>query len=129
MDEHIITAERAVLTSDIVFTKLQDITTQFIIPMLTPTQDNSSGEAKDKLTRAPSVRSQNRSVTRLKASNYITSNNVSLTIPAYIVAQFKDPFVLENKIPKGTEFIITGIGQKIEVDHLRIIGIYKIGEG
>ena len=78
-------------------------------------KDNIKSQTK----AAPSLSKFNNN--NLKPSKYDESNYITLTIPRYILFQFK------NKIPKETEFIITNIG-KFEIDHFRIIGVYTLDE-
>ena len=127
-DNPTVSAERAILTKDIIFTRISDIEAEFLIPVFTPTQDNSSGDSKSIKMSAPITKYQ-KGKSKLVTSSYISSNSITLTIPAYIVNNFYDPFMPENYILKGSEFIITGIGEKTDADKLRIIGFYKLGEG
>ena len=118
-------AERAILASGITFTKIEDLEGAFFIPVFTPTMDNYDTSVDNRM-RSPGNKSQ--TGTKLTTTNYIESNNINLIIPAYIVREFHDPFMMVNYIPKGTEFIITGINGKNRVDEIRITGLFKIGE-
>ena len=122
-DNPTVITERAVLTSTIEFKHVADIEAEFLIPVFTPTQDNSSGNSVENIMRAPSIRSQ-KGRDNLTVNDYREANNIRLTIPAYIVNEFYDPFMLTNYIPKGTEFIISGVGEKTNVDQIRITAYF-----
>lgn len=121
-----ITAEIATLTKDIIFYQVEDIQAEFLLRILSPTMDTSSGDASNVQTKAPSTRSQ--VAHKLDAKDYITANNIVITIPKYIVYEFYDPFLQRNLIPKETQFIVSSIGAELEVDKIRITGYYKMGE-
>lgn len=126
-DNPTVSAERAVLAQKVIFTVPKDIQAEFLVPILTPTnQDSLVGASNNVETRAPSTRSQK--INQLDAQDYISSNSVVLTIPKYIVKEFFDEFAVQSTIPKGTEFIITCIGGKTKAMEMRIVGYYQLGE-
>lgn len=93
-----------------------DTEAKFYIPIMTPLLD--SAEVKEnKSTKAPSTKGHKGS---LKTSNYGSANFINLVIPKYILLNFTD------KVPKGTEFIAASVGGSIDMDDLRIIGIYSL---
>lgn len=94
----------------------QDTMGKFYLPIMTPLVDKA--ETNDKLTVAPSTRQHRGS--NLRTQSYNTTNFISLVIPKYILLNFKD------KVPKGTEFIIASIGSSLDIDDMRIIGIYSL---
>ena len=93
----------------------ENISAKFYINIFTPLVDKTKTKVESKA--APSVRKYNNN--NLTPSDYEQSNYITLTIPRYILFQFKD------NIPKGTEFIITCIGE-FKIDHFRIIGVYTL---
>jgi hypothetical protein len=117
-DKKIIT-ERVKLVEDIDLPESVDeyenITTKFYINIFTPLLNKSKIQNESK--SAPSVKKYNNN--NLTPSDYSQSNYIELTIPRYILFQFK------KKIPKNTEFIITCIGE-FKIEHFRIIGIYSL---
>lgn len=122
-----IVSERIILTKDIIFTVPKDIQAEFLVPILTPTMDTTSGNAENREVRPPSTRSQNK-VNKVSVEKYTSSNCIILTIPKYIVAEFFDEFLLQNYIPKGTIFIMSSIGESLKIDNMRITGYFKLGE-
>ena len=111
--ERVKLAEEITLPEDI--NDYENIKAKFYINIFTPLVDKSKTTFESK--PAPSTKIYNNN--NLTPSNYNQSNYIILTIPRYILFQFK------NKIPIGTEFIITCIGE-FKVNHFRIIGIYTL---
>lgn len=109
------------------YNELKNITANFYIPILTPTLDGS--EIKDERKAAPNKKGFKGD--NINSKPYTYSNSVPLIIPKYILFQFldlknetegiKDPF-----IPKGTEFIIAGIGGLGRIENIRIVGLFTL---
>ncbi len=120
-EDKIIVTERVKLVEDIILPSsindYKNIKAKFYLNIYTPLLDKSRIKSESK--SAPSISKFNNN--NLKPSNYDEVNYIILTIPRYILFQFK------NKIPKGTEFIITNIGE-FKIDHFRIIGVYTLEE-
>ena len=118
-DEKKIVTERVKLVNEITLPEsmndYEKITTQFYFNIFTPLLDKSKIKYESK--SAPSVSKFNNN--NLNPSDYDQSNYINLTIPRYMLFQFKD------KIPEGTEFIITCIGE-FKIEHFRIIGVYTL---
>jgi len=93
----------------------ENIKAKFYINILTPMLDKSMTKSETK--SAPNISIYNNN--NLTPSDYEQSNYITLTIPRYILMQFK------NKVPIDTEFIITCIGE-FKVQHFRIIGLYTL---
>jgi hypothetical protein len=120
-EEKKLVTERVKLAEDIILPDSIDdyknTKAKFYLLIYTPLIDKDNIKTQTK--SAPSLSKFNNN--NLKPSKYDESNYITLTIPRYILFQFK------NKIPKNTEFIITNIG-KFEIDHFRIIGVYTLDE-
>lgn len=113
-DQSLPYAEIAVLGEDIEITsRNKNITGKFLIPVLMPLQNNTE-IAENKV----SVANIDQSSKKNSISKYSVSNYCKLTIPRYLLYNFDD------KIKKGTKFIIISIGGEIDLDNIRIIGIY-----
>lgn len=126
-DQQISTPEIAVLAEDIVLPEItgnstnpfylyKDILGKFFLPIMTPMLDKNN--IKETQKSSPSTKGHKGNlliVESCKSTNYI-----SLYIPKYILLNFV------NKVPKGTEFIIASIGGSIEIEDMRIIGIYSL---
>ena len=117
-DKKLIT-ERVKLAEDIILPEsindYKNISAKFYINIFAPLLDKTEIRVESKA--APSVRKYNNN--NLTPSDYQQVNYITLTIPRYILFQFR------NIIPKNTEFIITCIGE-FKIDHFRIIGIYSL---
>ena len=50
---------------------------------------------------------------------YKTGNTLILESPKYLVMMF------DNKIPKGTKFLIASLGEETDADNIRIISLYN----
>lgn len=120
-EEGKLVTERVKLAEDIILPESIDdyknTKAKFHLFVFTPLldQDNIKSTTKS----APSLSKFNNN--NLKPSSYDEVNYITLTIPRYILFQFK------GKIPKGTEFIVTNIGY-FRIDHFRIIGVYTLDE-
>lgn len=93
----------------------KDITGKFFLNIMTPLVDK--GSASKRGESAPSTRGH--CGDSLTTTNYSSSNYISLVIPKYILLNFI------GSIPKGTEFIVASIGGSVEIEDMRIIGIYS----
>lgn len=113
--------ERVKLAEDIILPESYDdyknTKAKFHLYVFTPLLDQETIKSTTK--SAPSLSKFNNN--NLKPSKYDEVNYITLTIPRYILFQFK------NKVPKGTEFIVTNIGY-FRIDHFRIIGVYTLDE-
>ena len=111
--------ERVKLAEDITLPEsiddYENIKAKFYINIFTPLVNKS--ETRIEYRSAPSTKIYNNN--KLNPSDYQQSNYITLTIPRYILFQFK------NNIPKDTEFIITCIGE-FKINHFRIIGVYTL---
>lgn len=109
--------ERVQLVEDInlpeSYDDYEDIKAKFFINIFTPLLDKN----KQILETRPAP--NNSKTPSIKGSEYQLSNYIILTIPRYILLNFKD------KIPAGTEFIITCIGE-FKIEHFKIIGVYTL---
>ena len=118
-EEKTLITERVKLAEDITLPESIDdyknIQAKFYLSIYTPLVDTANIKTQSK--SAPSLSKYNNN--NLKPSKYNEVNYITLTIPRYILFQFK------NKIPKGTEFIITDIGE-FKIEHFRIIGVYTL---
>ena len=113
--------ERVKLAEDIFLPEsindYKNISAKFYLNIYTPMLDKSKIKSEEK--PAPLLSKFNNN--SINPSKYEQSNYIELTIPRYILLQFKD------KVPAGTEFIITCIGE-FKINHFRIIGLYTIEE-
>ena len=113
--------ERVKLAEDIFLPESIDdyknTSAKFYLNIYTPMLDKSKIKSEEK--PAPLLSKFNNN--SINPSKYEQSNYIELTIPRYILLQFKD------KVPAGTEFIITCIGE-FKINHFRIIGLYTIEE-
>lgn len=107
-------AEIAVLGEDIEFDSYkQNITGKFLIPVLMPMQ-----ELNNLVKNNISIADIDQTNRKNSISKYSITNYCNLTIPRYLLYNF------DNKIEKGTKFIIVSIGGDIDLDNIRIVGIY-----
>ena len=51
-------------------------------------------------------------------SGYMTGNTLRLEIPKYLVMMF------DNKIPKGTKFLIASLAEEADAANIRVISLY-----
>lgn len=86
----------------------------FYIPVLFPLVDNS--ESTELEFTAPSTK--NIKNIKFRTKSYVERNFITLTIPKYIVLNFKD------KIPSGTKFLVGFVGGDYSIEDINIIGIY-----
>ena len=86
----------------------------FYIPVLFPLVDNS--ESTELEFTAPSAK--NVKNTKFRTKSYVERKFVTLTIPKYMVLNFKD------KIPSGTKFLVGFTGGDYSIEDINIIGLY-----
>ena len=128
-DQQISTIERVVLAEDIILPEInkdcisgspfylyKDTLGKFFLPIMTPMLDKNSIREAQKIS--PSTRGHKGNP--LTTESCRSTNYISLYIPKYILLNFI------NKVPKGTEFIIASVGGSIEIEDMRIIGIYTL---
>ena len=137
-EQEISTIERVVLAEDIIlpevtkhsvsidwlnnnnyispFNVYKDTLGKFFLPIMTPMVDKNF--TREVVKTSPNTRTHKGS--SLKTSSYTSSNYISLYIPKYILLNFID------KVPKGTEFIVASIGGSVEIEDMRIVGIYSL---
>ena len=109
------------------YNELKNIDAKFYIPVLMTTFQNTGLEINT-ANRAPKTTGFKSDIRSLP---YNSSNCIILTIPKYIILQFID---LKNEIegskdpiiPKGTEFLIACVGGQMNLEQLRIIGLYTL---
>lgn len=109
------------------YAELKNITAKFYIPVLMAGVDNSKTEVT---TNNRSPKTTGFKGGKINSLPYESSNCLKLTIPKYIILQFFDIKDNEDKtppiIPKGTEFLICGVGGSTRNEHMRIIGLYTL---
>lgn len=91
-----------------------DMKGKFYLKIMTPLLSKDS--ATNTRGVSPILKGQN----KLNTSNYTSANYITLVIPKYILLNFVD------KVPAGTEFIISTIDGSTDIEDLKIIGIYSI---
>lgn len=96
-----------------------DMKAKFFMPVMTPMKDQEKVEEED--NSSPSSKGQ-LGESSLQTNNYSTSNCVELVIPKYILLEFV------GTIPQGTEFLMASVGGNLNVDDMRIIGLYSTFE-
>ena len=89
---------------------------KFYLNVMTPLLDKQ--ESKMETKSAPSTRGHKGS--SLNTRSYTSTNYVNLVVPKYILLNFT------GRVPKGTEFIVASIGGSLDVEDMRIIGIYSL---
>lgn len=89
---------------------------KFYLNIMTPLLDKA--ESKTETKAAPSTRGHKGST--LNTMSYTATNYVSLMIPKYILLNFT------GSVPKGTEFIVASIGGSLDVEDMRIVGIFSL---
>lgn len=89
---------------------------KFYLNVMTPLLDKQ--ESKMETKSAPSTRGHKGS--SLNTRSYTSTNYVNLVVPKYILLNFTE------RVPKGTEFIVASIGGSLDVEDMRIIGIYSL---
>jgi hypothetical protein len=87
---------------------------KFLIPIEIPNLNKTKVVSTNQA--APNVRLGGN---RLNSTAYKTGNTLILEIPKYLVMMF------DNKIPKGTKFLIASLGEETDADNIRIISLYN----
>jgi len=98
------------------FNMYKDTLGKFFLPIMTPLVDKESAKTGKGSTGSSRGNKGNLNT----ASTAKSSNYVELYIPKYILMNFR------GTIPKGTEFIVASIGGSIEIEDMRIIGIFTM---
>lgn len=109
------------------YNEIKNVDAKFYIPILMTLMNNNGTEVKT-ANRAPKTTGF---VGNIKANSFNSSNCVTLTIPKYIVLQFLDHKnekigVSDPIIPKGTEFLIACVRGNMDIEQMRIIGLYTL---
>lgn len=111
------------------YNEIKNIDAKFYVPVLMAGMTNSSSKQEISTdNRAPKTTGFKGNIRSLP---FNSTNYTTLTIPKYIIFQFldhktekigeKDPF-----IPKGTEFLVACVGGAMDVETMRIIGLYTL---
>lgn len=110
------------------YNELKNIDAKFYIPVLMTTFTNDGTEVNVN-SKAPSKAGFKGNISSLP---YSSSNCVRLIIPKYILLQFIDQKedssgnIKNPIIPKGTEFLVACVGGHMDIEHMRIIGVYTL---
>lgn len=110
------------------YNELKNIEAKFYIPVIMTTFVNDGTEVKVN-SKAPSKTGFKGNIQSLP---YSSSNCVKLIIPKYILLQFIDQKedsagnIKDPIIPKGTEFLVACVGGHMDLEHMRIIGVYTL---
>ena len=109
------------------YNEIKNVTGKFYIPVLMASMTNK-GQEVNTANRAPKTTGFKGNINSLP---YNSSNCTQLIIPKYIVLQFVDlknetPGSKDNFIPKGTEFLVTCVGGTMDLEQMRIIGLYTL---
>lgn len=99
------------------FNEYKDTKGKFFMNIMTPLVEK--GAVAEKFANSP--RTVGHRGKALNTTDYISTNYITLTIPKYILLNFT------GKVPKGTEFLVASIDGSLEVDDIKIIGIYSLG--
>lgn len=86
----------------------------FYINIETPNLDT-----KEKIIKQQAAPRLQQGGNRLNTESYSTGNTIRLEIPKYLVMMF------DNKIPKGTKFLIASLADKVDTNNIRIISLYN----
>ena len=111
------------------YNEIKNVSAKFYVPVLMAGIKSSDKMKEINIkNRAPKTTGF---IGNLDSQPYSSSNCITLTIPKYMIFQFldqkneiegvKDPF-----IPKGTEFLIASVGGSMDLDQIRIIGLYTL---
>lgn len=98
------------------FNEYTDMQGKFFMNIMTPLVEK--GEVAEKFASSP--RTIGHRGKELNTMDYVSANYITLTIPKYILLNFK------KSVPKGTEFLVASIDGSLEVDDIKIIGIYSL---
>lgn len=92
----------------------EDMIGKFSVPILFPLGNNTGDpEEQDMFSEPRNIISDS----NLMTNPYQKSNYIELTIPKYIIMNFIDI------IPKNTKFIICFIGESLDIEDIKIIGV------
>jgi hypothetical protein len=92
-----------------------DMNAKFFLPIMTPLVDTDN--ARDSTKSSPSLNGNKGD--SLKSSSYNSTNYITLVIPKYILLNFV------SVVPKGTVFVVGSVGGKLNIDEMKIIGLYS----
>ncbi len=95
-------------------TAYSSVKADFYINIETPNLDT-----KDKILKQQAAPRLQQGGNRLSTESYATGNTIRLEIPKYLVMMF------DNKIPKGTKFLIASLADKVDTNNIRIISLYN----
>lgn len=98
------------------FNEYHDMQGKFFMNIMTPMVEK--GEIEEKFSSSP--RTIGHRGNELSTMDYVSTNFIILTIPKYILLNFRE------MVPKGTEFLIASIDGSLEVEDIKIIGIYSL---
>ena len=98
------------------FNEYKDMQGKFFMNIMTPMVQK--GEIEEKFSSSP--RTVGHKGNGLSTMDYISTNFITLTIPKYILLNFT------GMVPKGTEFLIASIDGSLEVEDIKIIGVYSL---
>lgn len=115
-DNNLQSSEKVTLAEDIEITFSGDYPGKFYFPVVTIDASLKADKVLDQKMPAPRVTSPP-GAPKLVTKPYVKSNYLTLTVPSYIVSQFEDV------IPAGTEFMISSVGERYEIDHIKIISL------
>lgn len=99
------------------YNEIKNITAKFNVPILFPNTPSTEQSRKPKTTGFTGA--------NMKTGSYATTNTIKLTIPKYMVMQFVNQ-TKECTIPKGTEFLVACVGGEMEIEKMRIIGLFTL---
>lgn len=125
---HVFSEKEDVPEYKLAYNELKNVDAKFYIPVLMTTFANDGTEVNVN-TKAPSKTGFKGNI---QALPYSSSNCVELTIPKYILLQFIDQKedssgnIIDPIIPKGTEFLVACVGGHMDLEHMRIIGVYTL---
>lgn len=117
-EQQIKTIERATLAEGIKLPKsmedYKDTNAKLFLNIMTPMIDKGSTTVNNNPAPSTSGHISN----NFNTNSYTSSNYITLTIPRYILLNFKD------SVPQNTEFIIASVGGSLDLGNMRVIGIY-----
>jgi len=85
----------------------------FYIAIEIPSLDKNT-KVENKIAAPKNIQGGN----KLNTTSYKTGNTITLEIPKYLVMLF------DNKIPKGTKFLVVSLADKADAKNIRIISLY-----
>lgn len=99
------------------YNEIKNITAKFNVPILFPNVSTTNQSRKPKTTGFTGA--------NMRAGSYSNTSTINLTIPKYMVMQFVDQ-TKACTIPKGTEFLVACVGGEMEIEKMRIIGLFTL---